>query len=193
MRIIILLFLIILNNILNISYATEPLRLNGSVQYTPMVAKQLAFEGLDLKIDKKQLNSYLYDENNKENRNALKTNQKIAGREIMSFNSAKGLVRGYAITYESNPQYTYYYSTSGYLVCVDIDNQINTSEFPFTVGKYNPITGNLISVGFYVSETEQYVYSKNGKLKAHWIGKTAYNEKGKPIAHREYTDAIPID
>lgn len=189
----ILLLLIILFNIFSTSYATEQLRLNGSVQYTPMVAKKLAFEGLDLKIDKKQLNDFLYDENNKENRKALKSNQKIDGRDIMSFNTVKGIVRGYAITYENNPQYTYYYSTSGYLVCIDIDNKINTTEFPFTVGKYNPITGNLISVGFYVSETEQYVYSKNGKLKAHWIGKTAYNEKGKPIAQREYTDSLPTD
>ena len=177
----------------NISYATEPLILNGSVQYTPNIVKNLAFAGLDLKIDKKQLNDFLYDENNNENQNALKTKRKINGRNIMSFSAAKGLVRGYAITYEKNPQYTYYYSTSGYLVCVDIDNKINNTEFPFTVGKYNSITGKLISVGFYISETEQYVYNKNGKLKAHWIGKTAYNEKGKPIAQREYTDTILID
>ena len=193
MKKILLLLLIILSNILNTTYATEPLRLNGSVQYTPSTAKKLAFDGLDLKIDKKQLTDYLYDENNKENRAAIKTNQQIEGRSIMSFNAVKGVVRGYAITYDNNPQYTYYYSTSGYLICVDINNQLNSTEFPFTIGKYNPLTGNLISVGFYVSETEQYVYSKNGKLKAHWIDKIGYNEKGKPIAKREYTDTFPID
>lgn len=188
-----ILLLVILFSFINTNYATEPLRLNGSVQYTPSIAKNLAFDGLDFKIDKKQLNDFLYDENNKENRRALKENIQIDGRSIMSFKAIKGIVRGYAITYENKPQYTYYYSTSGYLICVDIDNKINNIEFPFTVGKYNPLTGKLISVGFYVSETEQYVYSKDGQLKAHWIGKTAYNEKGKPIAQREYTNTIPVD
>ena len=165
--------------------------LTGSVVYTLETAKEEAFQDLDLKIDKNILKDYLVDINNKENRNALANGITVAGREIMSFQTTKGLVRGYTIVYDNEPQHVYYYSTGGYLVGFDINN--NLDNFPYKVGKYHPITGNLISVAFYVSETEQYVYNKNGKLKAHWVDDIAYNEKGKIIAKRALVDSIPVD
>ena len=51
----------------------------------------------------------------------------------------------------------------------------------------------LISIALYVSEDEQFAYTKNGKLKAHWIGDTGYNANGKPIAKRKVLDEIPSD
>lgn len=174
------------------SYA-EDIVLRGSVAYTVESAKRLAFEGLDLKLDKEKIKPYIYDENNKENREAIKTNIQPEGRYIMSFAMAKGMVKGYVIVYDDKPQYAYYYSTGGTLVCVDVDNKSQEGVFPYKVGKYNPLTGNLIAIGLYISEDEQYAYTKDGKLKAHWVGDIGYNAKGKPIATRSVVNEIPAD
>ena len=165
--------------------------LNGSVTYTVETAKNAAFENIQLKIDKKILEPYLCDENNKANLYALKNNIQPKDRTIIAFEMAKGFVNGYAVVYIANPDYTYYYSIGGYLVAVDIDDKAQETSFPYKVGKYNPVTGNLISVSLYVSDDEQYSYLKSGKLKAHWIGELGYNSKGKIIAKRKYTDVIP--
>lgn len=170
---------------------SEEMFLQGSVQYTVESARKMAFDGIDLKLDKKLLEKYIEDENNKENRVAIKKSVQIDGREIMSFVMAKGFVKGYAIVYDDKPEYVFYYSTSGYLIAVDVDKKHNDDIFPYKIGKYNPVTGNLVSIGIYISDEEQYVYGKNGKLKAHWVGNIAYNEKGRPIATRVVVDEIP--
>lgn len=165
--------------------------LHGSVAYTVESARKMAFEGLDLRLDKKLLEPYLIDENNKENREAIKNGRQVKGRNIMSFIMAKGMVKGYAIVFDDKPEYVYYYSNGGYLIAVDLDKKYNESSYPYKMGKYSAVTGNLVSIGLYISEEEQYVYTKNGKLKAHWVGNIGYNEKGRPIASREFTDEIP--
>lgn len=165
--------------------------LQGSVLYNEESARKLAFEGLDLKLDKKILKKYLEDENNKENRQAIKEGRQIEGRYLMSYN-IHGLVKGYVVVYDDKPEYSFYYTTGGYLAAVDVNKSFG-AEFPYRIGKYNPVTGNLISIGIYISEEEQYAYTKSGKLKAHWIGDTAYNAKGKPIAKREVVTEIPQD
>ena len=173
-------------------FASETL-LKGSVLYTVESARKLAFEGLALKLDKEKIKPYLIDENNEENRAAIKNNVQPEGRYIMSFSMAKRMVKGYVVVYADKPQYAYYYTTSGYLVCVDVDNKSQEGVYPFKIGKYNAVTGNLIAIGLYVSEDEQYAYTKNGKLKAHWVGDTGYNAKGKPIAKRSVVNEIPAD
>ena len=167
--------------------------LQGGVVYTVESARKLAFEGLDFKLDKKEIKPYLYDENNEENRTALKYNIQPKDRYIMGFETAKGFVKGYVVVYNSRPQYAYYYSTSGYLVAVDVDNKQQEGKYPYKIGKYSAISGKLISIALYISEDEQFAYTKDGKLKAHWIGDTGYNAKGKPIATRKVLDEIPSD
>ena len=164
--------------------------LQGSVAYTVDSARKQAFDGILLKLDKTLLKPHLLDENNKENKEAIKNNIQPKGRYIMSFSMLKDLIKGYVVVYEKMPQYAYYYTSGGTLVCVDFDNKSQEGVFPYTVGKYSALTGNLIAIGFYVSDDEQYAYTKNGKLKAHWVKDTAYNEKGKPIAKRNIVDEI---
>ena len=41
--------------------------LQGGVVYTVEAARKLAFDGLELKLDKQAIKPYLYDENNEEN------------------------------------------------------------------------------------------------------------------------------
>lgn len=163
--------------------------LQGSVLYNEESARKLAFEGLDLKLDKKMLKDYLEDENNEQNRQAVKEGRQIEGRYLMSF-SIRGFVKGYVVVYDDKPEYAFYYTTSGYLAAVDVNKSFG-DEFPYRVGKYNPVTGNLVSIGVYISDDEQYAYTKNGKLKAHWVGDTGYNAKGKVIGKREVVTEIP--
>lgn len=167
--------------------------LQGGVVYTVEAARKLAFDGLDLKLDKQAIKPYLYDENNEENRKAIKDNTQPKGRYIMGFETAKNLVKGYVVVYDDKPQYAYYYSNGGYLVAIDVDNKQKDGIYPYKIGKYSALTGNLISIALYVSEDEQFAYTKNGKLKAHWIGDTGYNANGKPIAKRKVLDEIPSD
>lgn len=188
----VLLFFIILMTFLPV-FSEETTLLTGSVAYNVESARKIAFEGLQLKIDKAQIIPFRIDENNQENRLALKNNIQISGRTIMAFYMYNGKVNGYVITYNDRPQYSYYYTTSGYLVAVDVDDKFQENIFPYKIGKYSPLTGKLISIALYVSDEEQYAYTKAGKLKAHWVGNFAYNEKGKIIARRSVVSEVPVD
>lgn len=189
-KIITVLFLV-LNIILPAT--AEDTVLRGSVAYTVESARKLAFEGLELKLDKKDIKPYLYDENNEENLLAIKNKTDIKGRYLMSFDLMKGFVKGYVVVYEDKPDYAYYYATGGTLVAIDVDTKHKEGQYPYKIGKYSALTGNLISIGLYISEDEQYAYTKNGKLKAHWVGDTGYNAKGKPIAKRSIINQIPSE
>lgn len=167
--------------------------LRGSVHYTVETARKMAFDGLDLKLDKKFIEPYAIDENNKENRDYIDKKKQPEDRMVMSFVMARGLVKGYAIVYDDKPEYVFYYTNGGYLIAIDVDKIQDKNSFPYKIGKYSAATGNLVSIGFYVSDEEQYVYTKSGKLKAHWVGNTGYNEKGRPIATREVSGEIPFE
>lgn len=164
--------------------------LNGSIQYTVDSARKLAFSGLSLKLDKKELEPFWSDKNRDENVAAIKSRKEFADRYIMSFSS--GIVKGYAVTYKNKPEYSYYYTQGGYLAAVDFDPNSDKEIFPYKVGKYDAF-GRLISVGLYISEEEQYSYTKSGKLKAHWVGDIGYNDKGRVIANRKMLENDPLN
>ncbi len=168
----------------NMSFCDDII-LQGSVQYTVESAKKLAFDGLPLKLDKKLLEPYWIDEKNKENQASIKQNIQPEGRTVMFFSSK--FVKGYCVIYDDKPEYAFYYTKSGILAAVDWDPAFDKERYPYKVGKYNAF-GRLISVGLYVSENEQYSYSKSGKLLAHWVGDIGYNAKGKEIARRSLVE-----
>lgn len=172
-------------------FAEETILLTGSVAYTVESAREIAFDGVSLKIDKSEIIPFRIDENNKENKIALKNNLTVKGRTIMAFYMYGGKVNGYVVTYDERPEYSYYYTIGGYLVAIDVDDKFQENMFPYKIGKYSPLTGNLISIALYVSDDEQYAYTKDGKLKAHWVGSVAYNEKGKIIARRSVVSEVP--
>lgn len=165
----------------NLQAHAEDLVLQGSVLYTVESARKLAFEGLPLKLDRKLLEPYWSDEKNKENRDAIKNATQPEGRTVMAFSSK--FVKGYSIVYDNKPEYAFYYTKGGILAAVDFDPAFDKDTYPYKVGKYNAF-GRLVSVGLYISEDEQYSYSKDGKLLAHWVGNIGYNANGKEIARR---------
>lgn len=162
--------------------------IRGGVVYTVESARKLAFDGLDTRLDKSLLKPFWYDEKNVENLNAVKTGKELKDRYIMAFTS--GLIKGYAVTYNDKPEYAYYYTQGGILAGVDYDPNADRSEYPYKLGKYDAF-GRLRSVVLYVSDDEQFSYSKSGKLLAHWIGDYGYNAKGREIARRKVVEEIP--
>lgn len=186
----ILAFVILFLSLSSVSFSQET-TLRGNVAYNADTARELALDGIEMKLDKKLLKEYLVDENNAENLQALKDNKQPDGRYLMSFN-IHNFIKGYVIVYDDKPEYAFYYTTSGYLAAVDVDKHFGT-DYPYRIGKYNPVTGSLVSIGVYISEDEQYAYTKDGKFKAHWVNDTGYNAKGKPIAKRAVINEIPED
>lgn len=189
----ILFFIFLYTSLIFPVFAENTTVLTGSVAYTVESARKLAFDGLELKLDKSQILPYRIDENNKIHKEALKNGTSFKNRTIMAFNLYSNKVNGYVIIYHDQPEYAYYYSIGGYLIAVDKDDKFRENIYPYKIGKYSPLTGNLISIALYISDEEQYAYTKNGKLKAHWVGNTGYNEKGKIIAKRSFVNEIPLD
>lgn len=177
----------------NSSVIAENTTLTGSISYTVESARKIAFDGLLLKLDKSNILPYRYDENNKQNQLALKKGINFKNRTIMAFSMYKNKINGYVIIYHDRPEYAYYYTTSGYLVAVDVDDKFFDGVYPYKIGKYSALTGKLISIALYISDDEQYAYTPNGKLKAHWVGAIGYNEKGKVIANRRFVNEVPLD
>jgi len=185
------LFLFLFFLITEVSFAENTMLLTGFVSYTVESAKRIAFDGIEKKLDKAKILPYRVDSNNKENQYVLKNGLRLKDRTVMSFQMYNEKINGYVVIYHDSPEYAYYYTSGGYLVAIDLDDKFKENIFPYKIGKYSPLTGNLISVALYVSDDEQYAYTKNGKLKAHWVGSIGYNEKGKIIAKRSIVNEIP--
>ena len=75
--------------------------------------------------------------------------------------------------YDEKKFWVFYYNILGNLIKVDI--QENSNKFPTRTLSYTRF-GNLAGVVFSVSEDEQFIYNKNAKLIAHWIGNDLYNK-----------------
>jgi hypothetical protein len=163
------------------AFAAENVVLQGSVLYNVESARKQAFDGLPKKLDKEKTKPFWHDANHEEHMQAIKEGKSLDNCVIMTFTA--GIINGYTVVYDDKPEYAYYYTKGGTLAAIDYDES-SFREFPYKIGKYNAF-GTLISVGLYISEEEQYVYSKDGKLIAHWIGDIGYNAKGKEIAKRK--------
>lgn len=178
MKKILVLFSLIILTVLPVYSKT----LEGAVTYTVDSARELAFEGIPRKIETSVLEGHMQDTDRTENLNALKYGTELKNRNVQLF---KGfIVKAYAVTYNDNPKYTYYYVKSlNQLAFTDIDEIDILSgdvQFPFRTLRYD-LRGKLIAVGIYVSADERFLYKENGKLISHWIGNDGYNAKGKKI------------
>ncbi len=156
--------------------------LEGNVTYTEETAREEAFAGVEQKISMEKFKAEIKDKNYIENKKALKSGKVFSDRIVQFFKI--GAVKAYAITYMSKPEYTYYYSTLiNNLLFLDI-SQDNIDDFPYRVIRYS-YNGDLLAVGFYVSEDERFLFDRNRKLLSHWIGKEGFNKKGKKIGEIE--------
>ncbi len=87
----------------------------------------------------------------------------------------------YSIIYKNNLQISYVYFSNGQLEGIVF--RINRKYPKKSIAYDNK--GNLSSVMYTLKNHEQFVFDKNKKLIAHWIGNNCYNEQGELIMTRE--------
>ena len=155
--------------------------IEGKVSYTVETAQTEAFSDVEPTISMDLFSDKIKDVNYKENKASLKNGSNFSDRSIQLF--SRGTLKAYAVTYKDEPHFTYYYSTLiNNLLFFDISR--GNGEFPYKVLRYS-YKGELLAVGFYVSEEERFLFDKNRRLISHWIGKDGFNENGKKIGNLE--------
>ena len=160
--------------IFNFAFAQDTFK--AGIKYNEASAKVEAFKDIQKKIEKDLFRDYLKDKNYRENLNLIEKKQYIVEnkRTICPFYLRKTLL-SYAIVYLDEPERVYYYNILGNLVKFDI---IEKKSFPRRTFGYSRY-GNIINVAFEVDGEEQFIYDKNGKLIAHWLGSEMIDEKTK--------------
>ncbi len=117
------------------------------------------------------------DINNSENRSMLlKGVTDLKDRTLARFSDGS-----YGVIYKNNPLNVFYYSPDGNLTHKEIKSSL---DYPYKTYKYK-VSGQLENVTTRLSEDETFIYSPNGKLLAHWVGKYCYDEYGRVIMIRE--------
>lgn len=144
------------------------LTLEGSVEYTEETARTEAFKNL--------LIYYPYENTRDFNRSLyiaqIETSSVLNIQEFHTklFNTIPFKLIG--VQYKENPNFIYYYKKQGNgYQCLVID-VIKQDKDNIKAYKYNAKTGKIVSVGFSVSNDEEFVYNANQELIAHWIGDT---------------------
>ena len=87
----------------------------------------------------------------------------------------------YTICYKSNLKTAYHYSKNGKLRGISLTKGRGFPSRRITYDK----NGIFDSVTLDVAKDEQFIFDKNKKLVAHWIGNNCYNEQGELIMTRE--------
>ena len=165
-----------------VTFAFSSLHINaytikGGISYTVSTARQIAFENVNYKIDISKYNQFLNDSNFTENKTLLSKNKyKIKDRKLVEFSDGS-----YSITYKKNNNMSFFYNKGGSLTSIQFDLFKKDS-----ITRYSyDIKGNLESVILCAKNNEQFIFSLNKKLIAHWKGNNCYNEKGELIMTRE--------
>ena len=151
--------------------------LKGGINYTVQSARVESFDNIKLQINIAKYKKFANDKNY--NKNLILINKKTQNykdRYITSYSNG-----AYTICYKSNIKNSYHYNQNGELIGISITQG---KGFPSKRITYDS-SGNFDSVTLDVSKSEQFIFDKNKKLVAHWIGKNCYNEQGELIMTRE--------
>lgn len=149
--------------------------LKAGAKYNEASARIEVFNNIEKKIEKDFYEKYKKDPNKDENILSIKSNiLKINNRYLCPF-YIKNTLASYAIMYEEEEKYTFYYNILGNLIKFDI---IDSNTYPRKVLGYSRF-GNLISASLEIDENEQFVYDENGKLIAHWLDDKVLNKNNK--------------
>lgn len=126
------------------------------------------------------ISMHIIDKNNCENQIALKQGiKKLKDREVVEFSDTS-----YGVVYFNEPLYSWYYTKSGCLINFTKKSNI---EYPIHITKYKP-DGSVANLGIKTSENESFIYSKDGKLIAHWLKNFCYNSSGNIIMTRKIVE-----
>ncbi len=151
--------------------------LQGGITYTVNSARLESFNDVKYKIDVSKYSQFLNDSNFMENKKLLSRNKyKIKDRKLVEFSDGS-----YSITYKNNKNMSFFYNKSGSLTSIQFDLLKKDSVIRYAYD----IKGNLESVILCAKNNEQFIFSLNKKLIAHWKGNNCYNEKGELVMTRE--------
>ncbi|MBR3604398.1 MAG: hypothetical protein IKL52_00020 [Candidatus Gastranaerophilales bacterium] len=168
-KIIAILFLMFFIN----ANAQEPIQIG--ITYNEATARIEAFKNVQKKIEKDFYSKYKKDPNRIENIELIKKNYFIAQNRTLCPFYIKNTLASYAVMYNDEPNYAFYYNILGNLIKIDITSNENYPKKTYGYSRF----GNLISVALEASEIEQFVYDENGKLIAHWLGDELLNKNNK--------------
>ena len=150
--------------------------LKGTISYTVAQAREIAFEKVPMKIDMKKYKNYLIDKNWKKNQTLISNKQfRYKNRSLVIFSD-----NSYAVNYNKNKNIYYYYSSTGKLKMIEYEDR---QTYPSKSIRYNA-NGLLDSVSLNVSESNEFLFTAQKKLYAHWIGEKCYNEYGEIVQKR---------
>ena len=154
--------------------------LQGGVSYDVNSARNELLDGINYTIDSKYLNGFYYDIEHNQNVNfMLQGVTELKDRTLAYFSD-----NTYAVYKHNDPYHVYYYSGDGILNYVEEKDGLN---YPYKTYKYNT-SKKLVNMSLRVSASETFIYSKDGKLLAHWLKDKAYDENGNVIMKRKYVE-----
>lgn len=154
--------------------------LTGGVDYTVKDAGLEAFSSPAEVVDFNFVQLYLIDANYNDNVSALLTGEaEFDGRRVASFSDGS-----YGVVYNDKQEFAWYYNSGGRLISY---TKLSSANYPSKITRYKP-DGTIINRGLKVSESESFVFSTDGKLLAHWIGRNCYDENNKLTMTRRNSD-----
>ena len=152
--------------------------ITGEVEYN--TNSQMISGKQTQKISFNKIRNHFFDSNNVENLNYLfKGITELKDRKLARFSDGS-----YGVQYYDDPLFSWYYSSNGKLINFI---QKDTENYPSRFTKFKP-DGSVSNTGYRISQNESYIYDKEGKLLAHWIGNNCYDENSNIIMTRKIMD-----
>ena len=152
--------------------------ITGEVEYN--TNSQMVSGKQTQKISFNKIRNHFFDSNNVENLNYLfKGITELKDRKLARFSDGS-----YGVQYYDDPLFSWYYSSNGKLINFI---QKDTENYPSRFTKFKP-DGSVSNTGYRISQNESYIYDKEGKLLAHWIGNNCYDENSNIIMTRKIMD-----
>ena len=154
--------------------------LQGGISYDVNSAREELIDGISYAIDSKYINNNIIDKDYAQNLNYILNGiTELKDRTLAYFSD-----NTYAIYKHDDPYYIYYYDKNGNLNYIEKKESLN---YPYKTYKYN-ISNKLVNMSMRVSKSETFIYSKDGKLLAHWVKDKAFDEQGNVIMKRKYVE-----
>lgn len=149
--------------------------ITGEVEYNTNSQEYYNKPAQKISFDK--IRNHLFDSNNIENLNYLfKGITQLKDRKLAKFSDGS-----YGVQYYDDPMFSWYYSSNGKLISFI---QKDTENYPSRFTKFKP-DGTVSNTGYRISQNESYIYNKEGKLLAHWIGNNCYDENNNIVMTRK--------
>lgn len=154
--------------------------LQGGISYDVNSAREELIDGISYAIDSKYINNNIIDKDYAQNLNYILNGiTELKDRTLAYFSD-----NTYAIYKHDDPYYIYYYDKNGNLNYIEKKESLN---YPYKTYKYNT-SNKLVNMSMRVSKLETFIYSKDGKLLAHWVKDKAFDEQGNVIMKRKYVE-----